>query len=266
MLRRSIIGVALMLTSAWSQVSFAQTSEGVEAPAEETERDRAVRLFREAAEHYRAGRFRVAVELLRESYQLHPEPVVLFNLARSLEGLGELEQAMEAYSRFIELSPNAPDRGAVEARIRTLERLVREQREREEAARRAREQAEEEEQREPEPPPLPSGPDEIDAAAIVVTGLGGAGLIVGAIVAGAAVATHNQWVDAPSHASAVQSLAEARDLATAANVAFAIGGALALIGGIWIIVDAADSGGGSAGTESVRVGLDGRGAHVEVRF
>lgn len=259
MLRRmAATGCLLVLLIGPTMGARAQSPEGTaEAP-----RDRGVRLFQEAAGHYRAGRFRVAVELLRESYELHPEPVVLFNLARSLEGLGELADALDAYSRFLEASPNAPDRGAVEARIETLERLVREQREREAAA--AAREAEPSSST-PRPPPVPSGPDELDAAAIVVTGAGGAGLLVGAILAGAAVTTHNQWVDAPSHASAIESLAEARDLAAAANVALAIGGALGLLGGVWLIVDAADSGGATE-TESVRVGVSAGGMHLDMRW
>lgn len=242
-----------------------ETQAHAQAPvAEETPRDRGVRLFQEAASHYRAGRFRVAVELLRESYELHPEPVVLFNLARSLEGLGELEEALESYSAFLEASPNAPDRGAVEARIETLERLVREQREREEAARAIAQS--ERERDEPEVPILPAEPDELDAGGIALTAVGAAGLLAGAIVSGVAVAKHNEWVDAPSHAAAVQSLAEARDIASAANVTFAIGGALALVGGIWLIVDGVDSGGETTETSSVRVGLGGDGMRLDVRW
>jgi tetratricopeptide (TPR) repeat protein len=244
--RRILTAVLFLGLGTTHPVAWAQ------APAissEETSRDRGVRLFREAAEHYRAGRFRVAVELLRESYELHPEPLVLFNLGRSLEGLGELEAAVDAYRRFLEAAPDATDRGAVEARIATLQRLVDERRALDEAAASAadaRQQPDEQSE-------APALADEIDAGSIVLAGVGLAGLIVGSILAGAAVTTHNQWVDAPSHASALESLAAANDLASAANVALAIGGALALAGGVWLAVDAAESGEG-APSASVRLG------------
>lgn len=265
MMRRiAVAGLAMVLLGASPGGALAQSDE---APPEETARQRGVRLFQEAAAHYRAGRFRVAVELLRESHELHPEPVVLFNLARSLEGLGELDEALDAYARFLEAAPDAPDRGAVEARIQTLDRLVRERREAaSDPAITPAPAAPLTPVLVPPPAPAPSGPDELDPPAIVLSVLGGAGLLAGAIVSGVAVTTHNEWVDAPSHADAVQSLAEAREIATAANVALGIGGALALVGGLWLIVDAADSGDDDTERASVRVGVSASGARLDVHW
>lgn len=245
--KRWLAIIALVLCA--SSTAAAQESPSTSSTATEDPRARGVRLFREAADHYRAGRFRVAVELLRESYELHPEPVVLFNLARSLEGLGEFDAALDAYRRFLEASPDAPDRGAVEARVETLTRLVEEQQARAEAeAEAARASAEAAET--PEVVAPPAGPDELDVGSFVFIGAGAAGLITGAILSGVAVTTHNDWVNAPSQEAALSSLASAQDLALAANVAFIAGGVLAMVGGIWLIVDASD---GPAGAPSESV-------------
>src|SRR5690242_20671813 len=88
--------------------------------ATETPRDRALRLFRDSDEHYKRGEFERAIELLRESYDVYPEPLVLYNLARALEGLGDFAAAVTEYERYLATSQNLSDRGGIERRVATL--------------------------------------------------------------------------------------------------------------------------------------------------
>lgn len=234
----------------------AHASAQVEGDAEESqdgpgpteaERAEAVRLFEEAAEHYRAGRLDAAADLLRHSYALHPEPLVLFNLARSLEGLGHFEEALEAYRGYLAADDDARDRGAVQARVETLERLVEERRQAQEA------KGPPEEKRASSLDATQGsalegnatraeGPDEgVSLAPVVLSITGAVGLVVAGAVAGAAVARHNEWVDDESQAAAVESLESAKDLARVSNVAFAVGGALLAVGGTWLVVELASS-------------------------
>ena len=81
---------------------------------------RALELFQESDRHYKRGEFERAVELLRQAHALYPEPILVYNLARALEGLGDLPGAIEQYERCLESYPRAWN--APEVR-RTLERL-----------------------------------------------------------------------------------------------------------------------------------------------
>src|SRR5690349_4339746 len=111
-LRVLVLGIFLVLTS----TSFA-------APKGKNH-DKAVRLVVQSQEHYEAGRFREAIQLLEEAYGLEESPTILYNLARAYEGVGESERALNAYEKYIEKEPKASDRGAVEKRIETLKQQI----------------------------------------------------------------------------------------------------------------------------------------------
>ncbi len=81
--------------------------------------EKAVKLFEDAAVHYREGRFAVAAELLQEAYNLHPEPVLLYNLGRARESNGDAERAIEAYTQYL-AGDNVQGQSGVEARITRL--------------------------------------------------------------------------------------------------------------------------------------------------
>ena len=61
--------------------------------------DRAVVLFEESETLYNQGEFEQAAALLRRAYALHADATLLFNLARALEGAGDLDGAIDAYAR-----------------------------------------------------------------------------------------------------------------------------------------------------------------------
>src|SRR4051812_11273972 len=90
----------------------------VEPP--KTAHEQALRLFEQSRVQYRDGHFQEAVKLLLEARSREPAPVLLYNLGRAYEGLGDRSRAIDAYSAFLTEEPSAPDRGAIEERIRTL--------------------------------------------------------------------------------------------------------------------------------------------------
>src|SRR5262249_22344569 len=128
-----LVAFALAVAAlAVSGSSAAQTSDDA----------RAVELFETSATRYREGRFQEAIELLKEAYRLRPEPGLLYNRARAYEGLGDAKQATIAYRQYLHDEPNAADRGAIETRLKTIERQLEEreslQRQRDLAPTRAR--------------------------------------------------------------------------------------------------------------------------------
>ena len=194
----------------------------------------AVALFQESVEHYRAGRFRQAVDLLKQAYALRAEPVLLYNLARAHEGLGELKEAIRAYERFLEQAPDSKDRGAIEKRIETLQNQVAERRRLEEEKRRAEQQRERRLQEASLPPPKQSEPS---VAPWIVASVGGA-LLANGLVFG--VMSNQRESAANDEAIAIDAksrLDEAQTFATVANVSFAAGGSLGLAGLIWAWLD-----------------------------
>src|SRR5215471_16097119 len=81
--------------------------------------DRAYELYRQSAERYRAGQFKEAADLVRQAYAVRRDPVLLYNLGRACEGMGDLPCAIDAYERY--LAASSPlDRGAIEQRIATF--------------------------------------------------------------------------------------------------------------------------------------------------
>ena len=208
----------------------------------------AMELFRRSATAYRDGDFEEAATLLRRAYEIEPVPVLQYNLARALEGLGDLPGAVAAYEAYLEGEPDARDRGSIEARLATLREQIAE---REALARAAEARAAEEEaartaseppRTTPEPVPERGGPS---AAPWIVAAVGVAGVGVAIGLGAVAQDTNAAAMEEPVHERRVELVDEAQTYALAANVAFGVGGALALAGLVWGIVDVASIGGRS---------------------
>jgi tetratricopeptide (TPR) repeat protein len=207
------------------------------AQDEDPSLQRAVVLFEESEVAYNEGRFDEAVALLRRAYALHEDPTLLFNLARALEGMGDLDEAIETYERYLAESPDAEDRGAIEARLRTL----RTQRDR---------LADEGEEGEGEAPieggeeTAPSTPGRsVDPVPWIVAGAGavvvGVGAVFGVVSQNKAAAARDEMVQV----DASNLHAEASTFATLANVFFIVGGLVTVGGATWGVVSLTSGGG-----------------------
>ena len=202
------------------------------APAGE---DDAAAQFNEAEQLYRDGRYEDAAAILARLAETIPDPVLFYNLGRAHESAGQLEPAIEAYQRYLEVAPDADDAAAVAARVGRLEERV--------AARDA--EAEDEATPEPPPPVVVEAPTDAPGstrgpgarvAPWVVLGVGGLGVVAGVAVAAVASSKHQDARDEPVQTTAAQLDDEAQGLALAGNVTIAVGGALALAGLTWGVV------------------------------
>jgi tetratricopeptide (TPR) repeat protein len=187
---------------------------------EASDKQRALQLFKESEAAYEQGRFNDAITLLRDAYALKKEPVLLYNLGRALEGVGDLEGAIKAYEDFLVADPKAPDRGALEQRIATMRRQLDERR------RLERERAN------PETPPSPA-PEKRSNTPWIVAGVGAGVVAIGSVLGGVALSKHNDALDEPSHERASERDAESRDFQRWANVALVTGGTMLVIGLAW---------------------------------
>jgi hypothetical protein len=78
-------------------------------------------LLQRAMDDFRAGNFRPALQTFQRTYDLTGNPAVLFNIAVTLQRLGEPGEAARTLRRFLIAQPQAPNRAEVENQIRTLE-------------------------------------------------------------------------------------------------------------------------------------------------
>ena len=210
---------------------------------------RAVVLFEESEVAYNEGRFEEAAAMLRRAYSLHADATLLFNLARAEEGMGDLTAAIDSYERYLTAAPDAPDHGAIEARVATLRR----QRD-ELSAAEADDHA-------------PGGDDGANVAVApepaerqtggvtplpwIVAGVGvaviGAGVVLGVVSQGKS----NEAAIEPVQVTAADLHSEASTFATLANVMFIAGGIVAAAGVAWGVIRLTSGGSSSeAGVEA----------------
>ncbi len=190
-------------------------------------------LFKQSAEHYKRGEFEQAAALLERAYELDPQPVLLYNLARAYENSGTWTKAIDAYERFLQEEPDAADRVAIKKRIAVLRKNMEEQ----EALRVLREN-----QRNGGPRPLPEGSEEpgqkkYSIAPWIIASVSAAAAATGLGLALRAQSLHNDAVDEPSFQEASSLQSRAVRLFRTANGTLATSGALFIAGVTWLIVD-----------------------------
>lgn len=226
------LGVALVVVATAGAARGGPPSHPSPAAQAEVQNE-ALRLFKDSVVEYRAGRFAAAAGLLRRAYALVPRPVLLYNLARADEGMGELEPAIAAYRAYLEGDPTAPDRMSIEARIITLEQTLAERRRLEEERRAAVARAEAEAARRRAADRV----RKISPAPWILAGAGVLGLGIGVGLAAAAQRAVDGAPAASSQADAAAEVDRARRFALGANVALGLGAALAIAGAAWGLVD-----------------------------
>ena len=221
-------------------------SFGSTVAAQDPRHDRAAELAAEARTAFDAGDAEGAEVLLEEALLQVDDPALYYNLARTREYLEDWEGAASAYRAFVARRPDDPRVASVEERMRLLDERLAADREaaREEADERAARDAEPEPEPEPEPGPEPlAAPVEPELSgggpAGWTWGLMGAGVAVLGAGVGfglAANAREEDARDAETGAAGTDALDAARRNARIADIAFALGGALAIGGVVAAIV------------------------------
>lgn len=92
-------------------------------PAQEPERERVA--AREAGRTALAnGDFERALALFREAFEAAGDPAILLEIGETADRLRRNGVALEAYERYLELAPWAPNRADIDARVRVLRRIL----------------------------------------------------------------------------------------------------------------------------------------------
>lgn len=203
-------------------------------------------LFRRGAAAFGDERYIEAAGLFERAYAISHEPSMLYNLGLAQQRAGLEAQAVATYRRYLEASPDAPERSEVETNILTLERLLAAHRVEEEARRarddEARRIQELEAQRVPQGADPTGSTAETNLAApnvapYILLGVGVAGLATSAVLTGLAVDAHDSAVREPVQLTAAELASRANDLGIASTIAWGISGALTVGALVWTIVE-----------------------------
>lgn len=116
-----------LLVVLWVGVAAAQPPSA--APSEASQDEEARALFQAGRLAFQGGRFEDALRHFQRAYELSERAPLLFNIGSAADRLRRNELALDAFRRYVEALPDAPNRSQVLARIEVLEREVeREQR------------------------------------------------------------------------------------------------------------------------------------------
>ena len=81
----------------------------------------AKRYYEQGEKLFALGKFDEALEAYQNAFDAKPLPDFLYNIGQCYRNLGDLEQAIFSFKKYLNLSPNAPDRDKVEKLIADLE-------------------------------------------------------------------------------------------------------------------------------------------------
>jgi tetratricopeptide (TPR) repeat protein len=180
-------------------------------------------LAAEARVAFEGGQFDRAAELLERACALEPTAELSYNLGLALERAGALDRAVQAYRRYLEELPTAPDRAAIEATIADLERR----------------QAERSRLENLKPPPptviVVERPTWRIAGPVAALALGAAVLVSAGSVAAYAQSRYRLAIDSADAATAQTDLMQARGLAPPVNALWVAGGVVLAAGATWLL-------------------------------
>ena len=194
-----------------------------------------------AVEAFEAGRFDDAVSLFEQAYDADPQPNYLFNIGRVYEEKGDLQSAVDYYTRFIgESGVDIDARKNAAARLKVLKEAIA-----------ALEDPKEEPEPEPEPTQDPEPPEVVASspesdeptdkqkklriAGYSLIGVGGAALIVGGVFGGLALGKTRSADDEPFVDEAARLRRDARSQARVADAMYITGGILAGAGLVMVL-------------------------------
>lgn len=93
---------------------------GHAAPADEAQ-NKAMEHFRKGRKLYQVSEYRSALEEFKRGYLFKEDPVFLFNIGQCHRQLGERDEAITFYKRYLTAQPRAENRAQVEQLIREVQ-------------------------------------------------------------------------------------------------------------------------------------------------
>lgn len=103
-----------------------KTKESREKGSKEEEKPDVAELLAKADDNARRGRYKQAIPVYKQVLQQSPDayPTVYFNLAEISYALKDVNEAAMLYQRYLDLTPDAPDKERVEKKIRECHKAL----------------------------------------------------------------------------------------------------------------------------------------------
>lgn len=105
-------------------VAFLAFGAPLHVAAQGSDAERAAALGEEGTSFFRQGQFAEAVERFQAAYELDPHPVLLFNLGRARQELGQLAAARDTFSLVIAIADDPGVQAAAQSRIEAVNNLL----------------------------------------------------------------------------------------------------------------------------------------------
>jgi hypothetical protein len=123
-LRRVVVAVVLV-SAIPSWAAPRKGTPSAKVPTKDPKKEKQARgEFEKAERAFNLGRFQEALTGYRAAYDALPLPPFLFNIAQCYRNLGDGEQAIFFYQRYLSLDPEAPNRSVVEELVAEQRRLL----------------------------------------------------------------------------------------------------------------------------------------------
>jgi tetratricopeptide (TPR) repeat protein len=123
----AVFCLSLGLLVAPESVRAGEPAESIDELSK-TERQQVQSHVQAGKKAYDAGNFEASLEKFQRALEILEHPDFVYRVALAHEKLGHTEQALENYRKFLEMAPDADDRGKVERTIQRLEQELEQQR------------------------------------------------------------------------------------------------------------------------------------------
>lgn len=84
----------------------------------------AAQVYAQGVAAFKAANYKTALSRFERAYKLDPAPVLLYNIARCHEEMGNAKKSIEGFRLYLARQPDSPDRPDVERRIRVMEAIL----------------------------------------------------------------------------------------------------------------------------------------------
>jgi tetratricopeptide (TPR) repeat protein len=225
-----------MLLAALVAVASAAVSPG--ARADEASDDAAKVHFQSGALHYKQGQYALAIEEFKAADRLRPSPILSYNIAQCYEKMADLAKARTYYQEYLQRSPQATDRSAIEATLASIDAQLAEAHAKEPAVLVM------------PPPPLAAAaapvasveapaPSRNHTVSTVLFIVGGAGLAtgVGLNIASNSTANDLKNLSPPNHTQAQSLYDQSQNLWTGAICSYTAGGVALAAGLVALLIE-----------------------------
>ena len=100
--------------------ALAQSAAGASVQTPPANEEVARNLFQAGKSAYQAGNYRDALTFFEQAYERSGRAALLYNVGQAADRLRQDDKAIESFTKYLEQTPDAPNRAEVEQRLQAL--------------------------------------------------------------------------------------------------------------------------------------------------